>query len=123
MELSRAAAGKVFETQFFDPVSFFGDDRIWNLSLGVRLEAGGAHGRMGRYGAALARMGVISDREITELADKRIKPVAAFGVGTDIVISGVRVVLGDFEYDYNLWRYALTDDHDIPGTFRPADPS
>ena len=34
---------------------FFGDDRIWNLSLGVRLEAGEGHGRMGRYGAALPR--------------------------------------------------------------------
>lgn len=50
---------------------------------------------------------------LARLADKRIKPVTAFGVGTDIVIGGFRVVLGDFEYDYNLWRYALTDDHDM----------
>jgi hypothetical protein len=54
VELSRAAAEKVFATQFFDPTDFFGDDRVWNLSLGVRLEAGESHGRMGRYGAALA---------------------------------------------------------------------
>ena len=55
VELSRAAAEKVFEQQVFDPGAFFGDDRIWNLSLGVRLEAGERHGRMGRYGAATAR--------------------------------------------------------------------
>lgn len=53
------------------------------------------------------------DEGLARLGDKRIKPVSAFGVGTDIIISGVRVVLGDFEYDYNLWRYALTDDHDM----------
>jgi hypothetical protein len=55
IEVSRASVRSEFANQLFDPVEFFGDDRIWNLSLGVRLEAGVSHGRMGRYGAALAR--------------------------------------------------------------------
>jgi hypothetical protein len=36
----------------FVPRDFYGSDRIWTLALGARLELGGAHPRMGRYGAA-----------------------------------------------------------------------
>jgi hypothetical protein len=54
VEVGRAAVTKEFPRQVFDPRDFFGDDRIWNLSLGARLEAGMSHARMGRYGAALA---------------------------------------------------------------------
>jgi hypothetical protein len=36
----------------FVPREFYGDDRMWTLALGARLEIGAAHGRMGRYGAA-----------------------------------------------------------------------
>ncbi|HEX6243154.1 MAG TPA: hypothetical protein VFZ61_19710, partial [Polyangiales bacterium] len=50
---------------------------------------------------------------LMRLADKRIRPVHAFGKETRIMIGSVRVVIGDYEYDYNLWRYALTDDHDM----------
>jgi hypothetical protein len=50
---------------------------------------------------------------LARLADKRIRPVVAFGTETKIVIGNRSVVLGDFEYDYNLWRYALTDGHDM----------
>lgn len=50
---------------------------------------------------------------LQRLADKKIKPVRAFGKETDIQIGQVRVVIGDYDYDYNLWRYALTDDHDM----------
>lgn len=50
---------------------------------------------------------------LLRLADKRIKPVTAFGADTDITIGGYRVVIGDFRYDYDLWAYALTDDHDM----------
>jgi len=53
------------------------------------------------------------DEGLLRLADKRIKPVRAFGKDTDIIIGDVRVVIGDYEYDYNLWRYALTEDHDM----------
>ena len=31
---------------------FYGADRIWSLSAGLRLEAGMRHDRMGRYGVA-----------------------------------------------------------------------
>jgi hypothetical protein len=37
----------------FDPMEFYGDTTQWSLSLGLRVEAGMRHGRMGRYGAAL----------------------------------------------------------------------
>lgn len=51
VEVSRSA---VRSTQgiLFDPVEHYGDDRMWNLSLGVRLGAGTQHVRMGRYGVA-----------------------------------------------------------------------
>jgi hypothetical protein len=37
---------------FFEPVTFYGNDSLWNLSLGVRVSAGAPHERAGRYGAA-----------------------------------------------------------------------
>jgi hypothetical protein len=36
----------------FDPHQFYGSNRIWSVSLGVKLSFGMAHMRMGRYGAA-----------------------------------------------------------------------
>jgi hypothetical protein len=36
----------------FDPVRFYGTNRMWRLSAGIRLGAGHTHGRMGRYGVA-----------------------------------------------------------------------
>ncbi|MCI0435509.1 MAG: hypothetical protein L0271_17970 [Gemmatimonadetes bacterium] len=36
----------------FDPLEFFGSERITTLSFGVRLRAGLRHSRMGRYGVA-----------------------------------------------------------------------
>jgi hypothetical protein len=50
---------------------------------------------------------------LMRLADKRIRPVRAFGKETDIMIGSVRVVIGDYDYDYNLWRHALSDNHDM----------
>jgi hypothetical protein len=38
----------------FDPVRFYGSDFMWRFSAGVRVAAGHAHGRMGRYGVASA---------------------------------------------------------------------
>jgi hypothetical protein len=55
----------------------------------------------------------LQNEGLARLADKRIRPVTAFGTETDIVIAGYSVVLGDFEYDYNLWRYSLTGDRDM----------
>ncbi len=39
----------------FEPRAFYGSERMWSLSGGVRVEAGLLHARMGRYGAALPR--------------------------------------------------------------------
>jgi hypothetical protein len=39
---------------FFVPRDFYGDNRMWSISAGVRLRAGALHPRMGRYGAAVA---------------------------------------------------------------------
>lgn len=36
----------------FVPRDFYGAERMWSLSVGVRVEAGAVHARMGRYGAA-----------------------------------------------------------------------
>jgi hypothetical protein len=36
----------------FDPVRFYGSSFMWRFSAGVRVAAGHAHGRMGRYGVA-----------------------------------------------------------------------
>jgi hypothetical protein len=56
LELARATVAKRFATQVFDPVDFYGANRLWSVSLGVRLEAGSMHERMGRYGAAVATL-------------------------------------------------------------------
>lgn len=37
----------------FRPDEFYGDDRLWNLSIGANVRFGMQHTRMGRYGAAL----------------------------------------------------------------------
>lgn len=37
----------------FDPLEFYGADRLWSLSVGVRLGAGMGHARMGRYAVAV----------------------------------------------------------------------
>ncbi|MDB4972476.1 MAG: hypothetical protein JWN48_817 [Myxococcaceae bacterium] len=50
---------------------------------------------------------------LLRLADKRIKPVLAFGKDTDILIFEYRLVVGDYDYDYRLWRYGLSEDHDM----------
>lgn len=55
LEGGSARVEKVLPTQVFDPVEFYGSGRMWNLSIGVRLEAGMPHGRMGRYGEATER--------------------------------------------------------------------
>ncbi|HEX8275389.1 MAG TPA: hypothetical protein VF615_22335 [Longimicrobiaceae bacterium] len=41
-------------TSLFRPREFYGSERTWSLSAGVRVEAGSLHARMGRYGAARA---------------------------------------------------------------------
>ncbi len=36
----------------FDPVQFYGSNRIWSLSVGAKVAFGMSHMRMGRYGVA-----------------------------------------------------------------------
>lgn len=55
VEASHLRASRVQPGSFFVPVEFYGAERMWSLSAGVRVEAGTMHGRMGRYGAAAAR--------------------------------------------------------------------
>lgn len=50
---------------------------------------------------------------VRELADPKIKPIRAVGADTNVVISGQRVVLADYAWDYRLWRWAMTDDRDV----------
>ncbi len=46
------SARPVLTPTAFVPREFYGDDRMWTLAIGARLELGGTHPRMGRYGAA-----------------------------------------------------------------------
>jgi hypothetical protein len=36
----------------FSPTDFYGDEKLWSLSLGARIGVGSVHDRMGRYGLA-----------------------------------------------------------------------
>lgn len=51
-EITHARATSLILPTVFVPEEFYGSDRMWSLSAGVRLTAGAPHGRMGRYGAA-----------------------------------------------------------------------
>lgn len=50
---------------------------------------------------------------LARLADKRIKPVFSLGAETEVIAEGYRLVLADYEWDYRLWRYLLSDDRDM----------
>jgi hypothetical protein len=50
---------------------------------------------------------------LPRLADKRIRPVFAIGPDTTVRIGQARLVIGDYGYDYRLWRYLLTGDRDM----------
>ena len=50
---------------------------------------------------------------LARLADKRIQPRKAAGAEATLIIADKRLVLGDYEWDYRLWRYALSDDRDM----------
>jgi hypothetical protein len=53
VEVSRLHASETVRPSVFVPAEFYGAERMWSLSAGLRLEAGAVHRRMGRYGAAL----------------------------------------------------------------------
>jgi len=51
IEAARIIANRT-SAALFDPVRFYGSNRMWRLSAGLRLGLGHEHGRMGRYGVA-----------------------------------------------------------------------
>jgi hypothetical protein len=52
VEAARLAAEPLRTPTAFVPRDFYGADRMWTVAAGARIEIGGAHPRMGRYGAA-----------------------------------------------------------------------
>ncbi len=57
VEVSRHAVERTIGV-FFDPITQFGDDRLWTISFGARIGAGAQHSRMGRYGVAVPAAGM-----------------------------------------------------------------
>lgn len=53
VEASRAFAKANERFAVYTPEDLYGSDHIWNLSAGIRLNAGMQHHRMGRYGVAV----------------------------------------------------------------------
>lgn len=54
-----------------------------------------------------------SETVLPRLADKRIRPLQAAGPDSQIRIGPRRLVVGDYRYDYRMWRYLLTGDRDM----------
>ena len=54
LEVARLSAASSAATSVFSPAQFYGDRSPWMASIGFRVRYGPPHGRMGRYGAALA---------------------------------------------------------------------
>ncbi|MGH7460166.1 MAG: hypothetical protein ACREMA_03940, partial [Longimicrobiales bacterium] len=52
LEVSRQWGRPTIEPAFFPPELMLGGERLWSVSLGVRIGAGVPHARMGRYGVA-----------------------------------------------------------------------
>jgi hypothetical protein len=50
---------------------------------------------------------------LARLADKRVRPLSAAGADSTIKIASFKLVIGDYQYDYRLWRYVLTGDRDM----------
>lgn len=53
-EVSRAVPKPRTQPSAFDAAGFYGDDKVWTLSLGIRMHAGTMRHRMGRYGVMSA---------------------------------------------------------------------
>ncbi|MFY0535933.1 thrombospondin type 3 repeat-containing protein [Nannocystis pusilla] len=52
------------------------------------------------------------DEALTSLAHPKIRPVKALGADTDVLISGYKITLADYQWDYRLWQYLLSGDRD-----------
>ncbi len=55
-EVARIRFTPTLRPSGFDPVQFYGSDRIWSFSFGATLRLGISHMRMGRYGVARTEM-------------------------------------------------------------------
>jgi hypothetical protein len=53
VEVARAGVTETLGSLLFAPSQWYGSERLWSFSAGMRLEAGMIHPRMGRYGAAV----------------------------------------------------------------------
>jgi hypothetical protein len=53
LEVAHLTARSRDSLAIFDPDTFYGRSRLWMLTGGIRIRAGGMHQRMGRYGVAL----------------------------------------------------------------------
>lgn len=53
LEVALLSAVEAVSPSFFVPAQFYGSERMWSLSAGIRLAWGPLHARMGRYGAAV----------------------------------------------------------------------
>jgi hypothetical protein len=49
---------------------------------------------------------------LERLADDRVRPAKSAGRESKVVVLNFRLVIGDYEYDYRLWVYALTANRD-----------
>ncbi|MEP6730134.1 MAG: hypothetical protein ABJE10_05835 [bacterium] len=56
VEIGRLAASPRDSRSLFTPQRLYGTSRFWMLTAGIRLRAGEAHSRMGRYGVALSSL-------------------------------------------------------------------
>ncbi|HEY6878184.1 MAG TPA: DUF1585 domain-containing protein [Polyangiales bacterium] len=52
------------------------------------------------------------DEGLKRLADDRIRPAKSAGPDSKVLVVNQRLVIGDYNYDYRLWVYTLTDDRD-----------
>jgi Protein of unknown function (DUF1585) len=52
------------------------------------------------------------DEALRSLANPKIRPVKAYGAATEVVISGVKITIADYEWDFRLWTHVLTGDRD-----------
>ena len=50
---------------------------------------------------------------LRELADPKVKPIKAVGPDTTVQISGLFITLADYDWDYRMWRYLMSDDRDM----------
>ena len=57
VEVASSRPTQAVRPSLFVPSEFYGAERLWSFTAGVRVEAGEPHARMGRYGAAEARGG------------------------------------------------------------------